>query len=183
MSKVDLTNYKSELGLKHQLKRFIWQFTWLMFARFIPRRIANKWKILLLKIFGTKVEWTSVLYSSAKIYAPWNLVMKEYSCLAENVDCYNVDKIVIGAHSTVSQKSYLCTASHDITKSYNPLVTAPINIQDQCWVGAAVFIGPGVTLGKGSVVGATSSVYKSISPWLVVGGNPAKILKRRELFE
>jgi putative colanic acid biosynthesis acetyltransferase WcaF len=110
---------------------------------------------------------------------PWNLEMFEYSCLSPEVDCYNVDKIIIGANSTVSQKSYLCAASHDITKSNHPLITAPIYIQDQAWIGAATFIGMGVTIGQGAVVGATASVYKDVEPWTVVGGNPAKFIKNR----
>jgi putative colanic acid biosynthesis acetyltransferase WcaF len=105
--------------------------------------------------------------------------MEEYSCLSPEVDCYNVDKITIGAHSTVSQKAYLCAASHDITKSNHPLITAPIHIHEQSWIGAAAFIGMGVTIGRGAVVGATSSVYKDVEPWTVVGGNPAKFIKKR----
>ncbi len=105
--------------------------------------------------------------------------MEEHSCLADDVDCYNVAPVIIGANTTVSQKSYLCTASHDITKSNLPLITAPIIIEDQVWVGSDVFIGMGVTIGQGTVVGARASVYKSVAPWKVVGGNPAKVLKER----
>ena len=97
--------------------------------------------------------------------------------------CYNVDKVIIGAHSTISQKSYLCTASHDITKSTNPLITAPIIIKDQVWVGAAVFIGMGVTIHKGAVVGARAAVFKNVDSWTVVGGNPAKFIKKRKINE
>jgi putative colanic acid biosynthesis acetyltransferase WcaF len=110
---------------------------------------------------------------------PWNLEMAEFSCLSPEVDCYNVDKIFIGAHSTVSQKTYLCSASHDVTKSTHPLITAPIIIEDQVWIGADAFIGMGVTIGQGAVVGATASVYKNVSPWTIVGGNPAKFIKNR----
>ena len=100
---------------------------------------------------------------------------------SSDVDCYNVDKVIIGANSTISQKSYLCTASHDVSKSSNPLITAPIIIEEQVWIGAGVFIGMGVVVGKGVVVGATSSVYKSVNPWEIVGGNPAKFIKKRIL--
>ena len=89
----------------------------------------------------------------------------------------------IGANQTVSQKSYICTASHDITKSTLPLVFAPVVIEDQVWVGADAFIGMGVTVGQGAVVGARASVYKDVEPWTVVGGNPAKFIKVREVTE
>ena len=89
--------------------------------------------------------------------------------------------IIIGANSTVSQEAFLCTASHDITDPLNHLTTAPIVIEDQAWIGARAFVGMRVTIGQGAVVGATASVYKDVEPWTIVGGNHAKVLKKREL--
>ena len=109
--------------------------------------------------------------------------MGEHSCLADEVDCYNVAPVKIGDNTTVSQKSYLCTASHDITKVNIPLITAPIVIEDQAWIAADAFIGMGVTVGQGAVVGARASVYKDVEAWTVVGGNPAKFIKRRVINE
>jgi len=104
-------------------------------------------------------------------------------CLADRVDCYCVAPIRIGAHATVSQYSYLCSASHDFEDPRMPLTTAPIVIGDQAWVCADVFVGPGLTIGPGAVVGARSSVYRDVAPWTVVGGNPARFIKKRVLRE
>ena len=132
-------------------------------------------------LFGEKILSKVVVYSSVRIYMPWNLEMEEFSCLAPEVDCYNVAKITIGAHATISQKTYLCAASHDLSKSHNPLIIAPIIIKDQAWVGASVYVGMGVVIGQGAVVGATASVYKDVDPWTIVGGNPAKFIKNRTI--
>jgi len=132
-------------------------------------------------MFGAKIHHTAHIYSSVKIYKPWNLEMHEYSCLAPEVDCYNVGKVIIGAYSTVSQKSYLCTASHDIKKRDHPLVYKPIVIEEKVWVGADVFVGMGVVVKQGAVVGARSSVFKDVDPWTIVGGNPARFIKNRTL--
>lgn len=105
--------------------------------------------------------------------------MAEHSCLGEQVDCYCVEKIRIGAYATVSQYSYLCTASHDYTDPAMPLVTAPISIGERVWITADVFVGPGVTIGDGAVVTARSSVFSDIPPWMVARGNPAVPVKRR----
>lgn len=105
--------------------------------------------------------------------------MDANSCLGPDVECYNVDLIHLKANATVSQGAYLCTASHDITNHLHPLITAPIIIEDQAWVAARAYIGMGVTVGQGAVVGATASVYKDVDPWTVVGGNPAKFIKQR----
>lgn len=107
--------------------------------------------------------------------------MAEYSCMDSYVDCYNVDMIKIGAHSTVSQKTFLCTASHDITNSKHPLITAPLIIEDQVWIAADAFISMGLTIGQGAVVGARAVVVKDVESWTVVGGNPAKFIKKREI--
>ena len=103
--------------------------------------------------------------------------------IAPHVNCYNVDDIFIGSHSTISQYSFLCTASHDISDSRNRLIHQPIIIENQAWLGACCFIGMGVTIGEGSVVGAKSYVYKNIAAWTVVSGNPAKFLKKRKLVK
>lgn len=105
--------------------------------------------------------------------------MDAYSCLASDVECYNVDVIHIGENATVSQGAFLCTASHDITNSLNPLITAPIVIEDQAWVAAEAFVGMGGVIGQGAVVGARAAVFKNVAPWTVVGGNPAKVIKLR----
>lgn len=182
-TKIDLSKYHNSLGRKHQMIRFIWGITWCLCASWLPRSLGRSWKLFLLRMFGAKVHKTAYVYSSAKIYYPANLIMEEYSCLASNVDCYNVAPINIGANTTVSQGAYLCTASHDITNPLNPLITAPIIIKDQAWVATDAFIGMGVTIGQGAVVGARSAVFKDVEPWTVVGGNPAKFIKKREVVD
>lgn len=179
--KVNVSSYRSEINSKQRWLRIIWVVIWQVFARPLPRTFLNGWKIFLLRLFGASVHNTAVIYSSVKIYMPWNLEMAEFSCLGPEVDCYNVAKITIGKHSTVSQKSYLCTASHNINVSNMPLIHSDIKICDQSWIGADVFIGMGVTIGEGAVVGARSSVFKDVIEWTVVGGNPAKFLKNRIL--
>ena len=137
---------------------------------------------ILSKGIWRKKHSTANIYSSAKIYYPANLEMDAYSCLASDVDCYNVAKIHIGANSTISQGAYLCTASRDITNPYNPLITAPIVVGDQAWVAADAFVGMGVTIGEGAVVGARTAVFKDVEPWTVVGGHPVKFIKNRKTY-
>ncbi len=56
----------------------------------------------------------------------------------------------------------------------------PVVIEDDVWIGSRVIILPGVTIGKGSVIGASAVVTKSVPPYSVVAGNPAKIVKTRK---
>lgn len=176
---LDLSQYHNTLSRKHQIIRLLWTVTWSLFAKPLPRSIGSGWKRFLLKLFGAQIDSTAIVYSSAKIYYPPNLIMEKYSCIASDVDCYNVAPVRIGANATVSQGAFLCTASHDITDPHNRLITAPIIIENQAWIAAAAFVGMGVTIGEGAVVGARAAVFKDVEPWTVVGGNPAKFIKKR----
>lgn len=131
-------------------------------------------------MFGACIGRGAHLYPSARIWAPWNLEMGNYSCLGDRVDCYCVDRITLGAHTTVSQYSFLCSASHDDSHPQMPLIMAPIVIGSGAWIAADVFVGPGVSIGEGAVVGARASVFSDVPPWTVVGGNPARVIRKRQ---
>jgi putative colanic acid biosynthesis acetyltransferase WcaF len=139
----------------------------------------NRWKIIILRLFGSKVNKNAIIYSSARIYNPKKLVMEEGAVLGPDTDCYNVAKVYIGKNSIISQKVFLCTASHDINKKTFDLISKDILIKDNAWVAADSFVGMGITIGENSVVGARASVFKDVPDNTVVGGNPAKIIKTR----
>lgn len=179
MSEIDLSKYQNALSRRNQMVRVLWSMVWGILARPLPRSLCSGWKRFLLRMFGAEIDRTAIIYSSAKVYYPPNLVMQAHSCLDERVNCYNVDKITIGANTTVSQGAFLCTASHDISDPFNHLVTAPILIEDQAWIAADAFIGMGVVIHQGAVVGARAAVFKDVDSWVVVGGNPAKVIKKR----
>ena len=70
--------------------------------------------------------------------------MHECSCVAERVDVYNPDTVVIEKGATVSQGTWLCTATHDFDDPSHPLVTSPIRIGEGAWVAGEVLWGLGV---------------------------------------
>jgi putative colanic acid biosynthesis acetyltransferase WcaF len=170
------------LGPGNRLARACWNAAWLLLYRPSPVPLHG-WRRFLLRCFGAKVGRGAHPYPAARIWAPWNLVMEEGSCLADRVDCYCVDRVHLGARATVSQYSYLCTASHDYATRAMPLVTAPIRIEPDAWVAADVFVGPGVTVGAGAVVGARSTVTHDVAPWTVVAGSPPRVLAARRFEE
>ena len=138
---------------------------------------------MLLRCFGAKVGGGAHPYPRVRIWAPWNLTMREDSCLADDVDCYCVAPVVLGRHSTVSQYSYLCTASHDIRDPAMPLVAGPIELKEDAWVAADAFVGPGVTIGNGAVVAARATVMRDVPAWTVVAGTPGRRVATRPRFE
>jgi len=173
--------YIDNIPKRIKLARLIWNTVWLLLFRTTPRWCLNSWRIFLLKVFGAKIGLGSRVSPSCFVWAPWNLEMGEYSVLADNVDCYSMDRIRIGSKVAVSTRTFLCTGTHDIYSLLRPLVTKPITIGDHSWVCAEAFIAPGVTVGKGAVIGARSVVTKDVCEWTVVAGNPAAFVKTRTI--
>jgi putative colanic acid biosynthesis acetyltransferase WcaF len=134
-----------------------------------------------LRAFGAKIGRGARIYPTVRVWAPWNLVLGNESALGYRVNCYNCATVTVGDYALVSQDTTLCAATHDYRLRSLPLVTRPITIESQAWICAEAFIGPGVRIGEGAVVGARASVFADVSPWTVVGGNPAKFLKRRTM--
>lgn len=157
----------------NRVARALWSVAYALLYRPTPR-FMHPWRRFLLRLFGARIARGAHPYSRARIWAPWNLEMHENSCIADDVDCYCVAPVTIGRNATVSQYSYLCTASHDYRDPAMQLIAAPIVVAAEAWVAADVFVGPGVTIGEGAVVGARASVHSDVEPWAVMTGSPAQ---------
>lgn len=173
-------SFISPYSKKDVIKRQLWSACWFLFARPIPRNLCCGWKRYLLRLWGAKIADNAIIYSNCRIFAPWNLIMESNSCIASDTDIYNAAEVILKEGAIVSQYTYLCTATHDIRDVDFQLYSKPIVLERSSWVAAKCFIGPGVTIGEGAVVGASASVYKDVPAWTVVGGNPAKIINKRE---
>lgn len=176
---MDLVTYSHSFSLKNKIARLIWNTIAVLLFRPFASRLFKKWRVLVLKCFGAKIEWSSHIYASARIWAPWNLKMGANSSLGPKVDCYNQGKISIGSNTVISQKTYLCSSSHDYTKSDFPLILKPIAIGNKVWIAADAYIGPGVTIKNHAVIAARSVVVKNVDEKAIVGGNPAIDIKTR----
>ncbi len=170
------------LSMCNKAARAAWHLVWLCLFRPSPRPL-HAWRRFLLRLFGASLGKGARAYPSARIWAPWNLRMGDHACLSEAVDCYCVEQVTIGAFTTVSQYSFLCTASHDYTRASMPLVAAPIHVGQRAWITADVFVAPGVTIGDGAVINSRSSVFMDIPAWTVARGNPAVPYRERTLEE
>lgn len=177
--KVDLSKYQNRNTKK--FKRLCWEIVYATLFRPTPRWCLNGWRVRLLKLFGAKIAAGVRIQGGAEVWQPWKLTIGENSWIDGGVKLYSVDEIVIGANAVVSEGAFICTASHDVRSETFELVTKPIKIGDMAWVAGRAIVLPGVTIGEGAVVAAGSVVTKDVEPWTVVGGNPARTLKRREI--
>lgn len=165
-------------GLGNRIARASWGVVQATLFRCSPR-IAHGWRNLLLRAFGADLHPTARVYPRARVWGPWNLTMGERATIADDVDCYCVDRITIGARTVISQYSYLCGASHDFELRSRPLTPAPITIGSDVWLAADVFVAPGVSIGDETIVGARSSVFGDLPAKMVCFGTPAKPVKDR----
>jgi putative colanic acid biosynthesis acetyltransferase WcaF len=177
---VDLSSYRKAGRPGDLLRRALWECVQLPFHPLRPRGLS--WmRVTLLRMFGAKIGKNVLICGGVRVHVPWNLELGDYAAIGDKVEIYNLAPIRIGAHTTVSQHTYLCASSHDYTRSDFPLYSLPITVGAQAWIAAGAFVAPGVTIGEGSVVGARSVVLRDIPPWTVAAGNPCKLIKPREV--
>lgn len=164
-----------------RLRSLLWWVVYYVLFRPTPHFCLGSYRIALLRLFGAKIGAGSKVAPSCRVSAPWNLTLGNYACLAGGVDCYCVASVTLDDYATVSQRTYLCSASHRTGSLSRPLFSMPIHIQTQAWICAEAFVGPGVRVGEGSVVGARAVVVRDVPAWVIVAGNPARIVKERIL--
>ena len=139
----------------------------------------NPWRLFILKIFGATISGVPFVQSSVKIQIPWHLTMRHRSCLGDRSNAYSLGKIVILEGATVAQEAYLCTGTHDFKDPSLQLITKPITIGKNSFIGARAMVLPGVRIGNQAIVGAMSVVSKDVPDHQIVAGNPAKNIGER----
>jgi putative colanic acid biosynthesis acetyltransferase WcaF len=137
------------------------------------------WRRFLLRLFGAQIGIGVKVRPSASVTYPWKLRVGDHSWIGDEVVLYTLDEIEIGAHSVVSQRSYLCAGSHDPESADFAMIGRPIRIGAQCWLATDVFVSPGVSIGDGAVVGARSTVLGDLPPAMICYGNPARPIRQR----
>lgn len=169
-------------SLKTILKSKIWAFFYSTFYRHSWR--FNHFRMFLLRIFGAKLH-TDGGYVSLNPYAiiacPWNIEAGNLTSIGNRSWIYALDKITIGEKTCIGEHVKLLTGYHDISTRNFAFRTKPITIGSCVWIATGATVLPGVTIGTGAVIAAGAVVTKDVDPWTVVGGNPAKFIKKRVL--
>lgn len=167
-------------SIANKLSRAAWGVVRVLLFRPTPAPL-HAWRRFLLRSFGARIGDRVAVYPSAIIWAPWNLTIEEGATIGGDAIVYNVDRITIGKYGIISQGAHLCTASHAHDSANFELVTAPIHIEEDAWVAAEAFVGPGVTISKAAVVGARAVVVRNVDERAIVVGNPARVIGRRAI--
>ncbi|WP_281298248.1 putative colanic acid biosynthesis acetyltransferase [Flavobacterium limnophilum] len=176
----EIPKYIDTIPASDKFYRLIWRVVCLFLFKPFSLPLFSGWRIFLLKCFGAKIGKYCNIYASAYIPSPRNLTMGLHSTLGPGVQLH-FGKTIIGNKVTVSQRTYLCSATHKTSSINIPFIAGEIIIKDFAWIAAEAFIMANVIIGEGAVVGARSAVFKDVADWTIVGGNPAIFIKKREL--
>jgi putative colanic acid biosynthesis acetyltransferase WcaF len=164
---------------KEQVGRILWAVVGPLF-RFSPHPFWG-WRRRLLRMFGAQIGREVHIHPSVRITIPWNLDVGDWSAIGFDVLVYNLGPIRLGQRVTVSQRAHLCAGTHDFRDPAMPLEKPPIAIHDDVWICADAFVGPGVEIGQGAIVGARAVAVKDVAAWTIVAGNPAREVGKRVL--
>jgi putative colanic acid biosynthesis acetyltransferase WcaF len=163
---------------QNRLFRAFWQLTWLLLAAWTPP-LLHPWRRFILKAFGAKVQRSSDVRGSARVWYPPNLTLGEGALIGPKVICYNMAPIELERFALVSQGAHLCAGNHDIDDPNFRLFSKPIVLCAHSWVAADAFVAPGVTVGVGAVLGARGVAFGDLEPWTLYVGNPATPKRKR----
>ena len=169
---------KYPYSLSEYGRRYAWSWVERLLIRPSPAR-AHRWRRFWLIRFGARLGIASTIRPDTTVLHPWLVTMGDYCMIGDRVNVYNLGPITIGHHTVISQDTYLCGGTHEYTQLNFPLVRTPITIGSGVWVCAGSFVGPGVTIGDNSIVGARSVVTRDVPPGVIVAGNPARVIKDR----
>jgi putative colanic acid biosynthesis acetyltransferase WcaF len=170
--------HAASFSMGNKAARVLCGMAWLVLCRFTPPPLWG-WRRAILRLFGAKVGAGVRLYGSTSIWLPANLELGQGVLLGRRVNCYNQGHIAIGAGTVISQDASLVASTHLVQDPAFPLVLRPIQIGRDVWVAAEAFVGPGVTVGDGAVLGARAVAMQDLKGWTYYSGNPATALKPR----
>lgn len=173
--------YSSPWSLRERLGFVGWGVTRALLFRPTPK-FLNGFRLLLLKLWGAKIIGRPFVSQSSRIRIPWHLELHDRACIGERADVYDLGKIVIREAATVAQDAMLCGGSHDFSSPRLELMVGDIDICPHAFIGARATLLPGIRIGEGAVVAASSVVTKDVPPWTIVAGNPAKPIGSRSII-
>ena len=158
----------------------LWWIVQSTLFRWSPQ-VLYSWRSFLLRLFGASIGRSVRIRPSVRITYPWKLKIGDHVWVGDDCVFYNLGEIVVGSNVAIAHDVYLCTGLHDYTRVDFPIEQKPIHIEDEVWLPNDIFVGPGVTIGRGTIVGARSTVLKDLPSGMICYGHPAMPVRPREM--
>lgn len=178
--KMDSLHGGASFSLRNRLYRAAWRVAWRLLASWTPPPFRG-WRRLILRLFGAQVAPTATVYGSARIWSPANFTIGDHACVGPRALVYSMARITLAPYALISQDAKLCAGTHAIEDANFQLQAFPITIGYRAWIAAEAFVGPGVHVGDGAVLGARGCAFRDLEAWTVYAGNPARAIKPRRI--
>lgn len=176
----DLKNFKVPNGFRGR-SAWVVQLWWIVqftLFRWSPQFLYG-WRNFLLRSFGAKIGQGVKIRPTSTITYPWKIEVGNHSWIGDESTLYSLGKIKIGNNVAIAHHVYVCTGTHDYQSINFEIKAKNVIIEDEVWLPNDIFVAPGVTIGKGTVVGARSTILNDLPPGKICFGNPAKPIKDR----
>jgi putative colanic acid biosynthesis acetyltransferase WcaF len=171
-------------GGYHPGRSYIVRAVWLVVEALVllnPVIVSYRLKRTVLRLFGAEIGDGVLVKPGVHVKYPWRLTVGDDCWLGERAWIDNMEDVVLASDVVVSQGAYLCTGNHDWSDPAMPLAPRPIVVEHGAWIGAFAKVGPGTTVGAGSVLSLGAVALSDTEPWGIYAGNPAVRLGTRVL--
>ena len=128
-------------------------------------------------------DHTAQIHFPCVVEHPGNVTIEAETSIAAFLHIWGNGGVTIGKRVMIGSHTAITSATHQsgAERMHGSLVTAPVVIEDDVWIGAHTVIFPGVTVGHNSIVAAGSVVRHDVSPYSVVAGVPARLVRANRL--
>ncbi len=133
------------------------------------------------RMSGMSVGSGSSIHTGFRVYDPFGIAIGVDSIVGEGCVFDGRDELRIGDHVDIASEVMIYNSQHDINDPAFKAISKKVIIDDYVFIGPRAIILPGVTIGRGAIVGAGAVVTKSVAPFEIVGGVPAKQIGIRTL--
>lgn len=138
-------------------------------------------KIAVLRLFGAKIGNKVMVKPAVNIKFPWLLTVGNYVWIGEQVWIDNFSEVVIGDNVCLSQGAMLLTGNHNYSLPTFDLMPRPITLADGVWIGAKSTVCPGVRCESHAVLAVNSVATHSLDAYGIYQGNPAVLVRQRNI--
>lgn len=154
------------------------QILWMLASRGLTMRwwCPNLLRLLVLRGFGAQIGTGTLIRHDVKIHWPWKLRVGANTWIGEGAWILNLEPVVIGSNTCISQEVLICTGSHDRFSPTFEFDNGPIVIGDGVWIATRATVLRGVTVSDGATIGAATVVARDVPAGAVCRGASATIV-------